>query len=294
MTNLFHQIKNSFENYFFSTLSVISPVLETRVEYFLKFKKIFLKGKPRTFNEKILWLKLFEYNNNPLITQCADKYLVRQYIEDKGCKHLLNELYYVWDTPNEIQWSILPEQFVLKCNHGCGYNLICQSKELLDESLARQCLDKWYKSDFWKYHAELQYREIPKKIICEKFLFSPGGLIDYKIYCFNGKARYILVCTKQVDEQRKFYFFNQDWEFCPITRDGRSAKKGFMLSKPVLFEDMINYSEILAQPFKFVRVDFYDVDGKIIFGELTFTPSAGLDTGRLEETDIFFGELLNI
>lgn len=277
-----------------SAMSVISPTLATKIKFYYNFHRALDLNNPQTLDEKIQWLKLNTYRDNKLVMQCADKYQVRAYVEECGCGEILNELLFAWDKPEEIVWDELPQSFVIKCNHGCGYNLLCFDKSALDIQDAKRCLDEWYSEDYWKISAEIQYREIPKKLICEKYIGDGSTLYDYKIYCFNGVAKYVMVCIGREHGTPKFYFFDRDWNFCPITKDGLEAEDGFSIEKPGNFDEMIRYADILCAPFPFVRVDLYDVEGKIYFGELTFTPASGFDTNRLPETDKMFGELLDI
>lgn len=263
--------------------------------YFHRFHRPLHIINPKTLNEKIMWLKLNKYCKNPLVTQCADKYLVRDYVKSVGCGDILNDLLFVWNDPEEIDWSKLPERFILKCNHGCGYNLICTEKAMLNESKSKIQLKKWKKTDYWRLYSELQYRGITKKIICEKFLGQDNCVpADYKVYCFNGRPLYILVCINRNYGKPKFYFFDKDWKFCPITHDGMNVSRNFSLPRPIWLEKMLEYSERLSRPFPFVRVDFLSTREQLTFGELTFTPSAALDTDRLPEIDMMFGDLLEI
>ena len=249
---------------------------------------------PSGLNEKIMWLKLNTYRNNPLVTQCSDKYAVRQYVRDMGCGEILNELHGVWNRSGEIDWEQLPEQFVLKCNHGSGYNRICRSKKELDIPACRRQLDKWMRRDFWRFSAEVQYKGIPKRIICEKMLDSPEGLTDYKFYCFHGEPYCVLVCYERERGWPHFNFFDEDWNFLPISWEGKLESPDFTLPKPPQLKEMFDYARKLSAPFPFVRVDLYDVDGRVVFGELTFTPAAALDTARPADTDRMFGAMLNI
>ena len=275
-------------------LSYISPTLASKYWYYQCFDRKLDLNNPVTLNEKLMWLKLNTYRNNPLVTQCADKYRVREYVKQAGCPELLNELYGVWDSVDEIPWDTLPDAFVMKCNHGCGYNILCPDKKNLDISDAEEKLDRWMHEAFWRRLSEVQYQHIPKKIICEEFLGSGEDLYDYKIYCFHGKAEYLLVCAGREKGKPKFYFFDRNWNLAPITRDGKNAPADFTIEKPARLEQMLQYAQQLAAPFPFVRVDLYYVKEKIYFGELTFVPSAALDDSRLPETDILFGEMLDL
>lgn len=275
-------------------LTSISPKIASHYWYLGRFKRPLKLRNPVTLNEKLIWLKLNTYKADPLVCQCADKYRVRDYVKDVGCGELLNDIYGAWDRVEDIPWEELPSSFVLKCNHGCGFNILCPDKSELDVANAKNLLRRWMKEDFWRKYGEMQYRNIPKKIICEAFLGTGTSLVDYKIYCFHGKASYILACIERSAGRPKFYFFDHNWRLCPITKDGRKAKEDLGVERPPHLEQMLAYAEKLSAPFPFVRVDFYDVNGRIVFGELTFTPSAGLDTERLPETDVLFGGMLRL
>lgn len=263
-------------------------------------KKLDLSN-PSGLNAKIMWLKFNTYRDNPLISKCSDKYAVREYVTDCGCPEILNELYGVWERAEDIDWEKLPNAFVLKCNHGCGYNWLCPDKRTADRQDALTRLKQWMSEDYWLEFAELQYRDIPKRIICEKYLGE--SLTDYKFYCFNGKPLYVLVCIGRTDgqpshvpglENPKFYFFDRSWNMQPLTNDSLHCSEGMSIPRPENLDQMWEYAEKLCGPFPFVRTDLYDTKGKIVFGELTFTPAAALDNGRLPETDRLFGELLRL
>ncbi len=273
----------------------LSPTLCTRYLYWRQFHRRLCLDQPTTLNEKILWLKLHTYRDNALVTQCADKYGVREYVAQAGCGELLNECYGVWESPEQVDWDALPERFAIKCNHGCGYNLLCSDKAAWDIHAAREQLRCWLDEEYWLHYAELQYRNIPHRILAERYLGDgTQAPTDYKIYCFHGEPLYILVCLEREKGKPKFYFFDYAWNFCPITRDGQAAPAGFTLPRPDRLEDMLEHAQRLAAPFPFVRVDMYDINNQLVFGELTFTPSGGLDTARLPETDRMFGELLRL
>ena len=139
---------------------------------------------PSTLNEKSLYLLLKNYRYNPLTTICADKYLVRKYVEDCGCKEILNELYGVYDSQDEIDRDSTPEKYVLKCNHGCAYNIINNGSTTINRDESVIIMRKWMKDNYWKSTSEVHYRDIPKRIVCEKFLETPTNTLpeDYKIY----------------------------------------------------------------------------------------------------------------
>lgn len=292
---VYHNVKPKTALCFYYILSPLSPNLTSKILYWRKFKRPLNLKAPRTLNEKIMWLKLNTYSRDPLVAQCADKWRVREYVEAAGWGKSLNQVYGVWDSASQIPWDMLPNSFVLKCNHGCGYNIICPQKDALDTKSATQRINTWMNTDFWRYYAELQYRSIPKRILCEKYLGGENGLPrDYKVYCFHGRPLYILACEGRGLQRTRFYFFDSDWNLCPITRDGLAAPASFFMKKPTCLNEMLACAACLSKPFPFVRADFYEVEGRLVFGELTFTPSGALDTGRLPETDIMFGHLLKL
>ena len=289
------------KNFIKNSLCRVSPELFSKIQFrhFLG-KKLNLKD-PVGLNAKIMWLKFNTYRNNPLVTKCSDKYAVREYIAECGYSEILNDLYGVWERVDDIEWEKLPSAFVLKCNHGCGYNFLCPDKTAVNKNDIFSTLRKWMQEDFWLRFAELQYRDIPKRIICEKYLGE--SLIDYKFYCFNGKPMYVLTCVgrdggkpshESESEDPKFYFFDRAWKMCPLTHDALKYSSDIKIPCPTNMNLMWDIAEKLCQPFPFVRVDLYDASGQVVFGELTFTPSAGLDDRRLPETDRLFGELLKL
>lgn len=279
-------------------LSLISAKLHAHILFLLIFKRrLYLsKDKVKTLNEKIQWLKFNEYDKS-IYTQCADKYLVRQYVTDQDCSEILNPLLGVYDSFEEIDFAKLPEKFALKCNHGAGFNIIVDDKRKIDLKEIKNKLDKWMSTDFSLYSAEPHYKKIPRKIICENFLVNELGEFpdDYKFYCFDGIPKYVMLCQGRKNNSTKFYYFDMDWNLVPLSEDSIDAiDKGTKVEKPLGFEEMKGYAYKLAKDFKFVRTDFYLVQDKVVFGELTFTPSAGLDSERLIETDLKLGNLLKL
>lgn len=276
-------------------LAPVAPVACSKYLFKQAFGRSLDLAHPTTLDEKIMWLKLNRYRNDPLVALCADKWRVREYVEQRGLGAILNELYGAWDDPRNIPWEDLPDSFVLKCNHASGFNILCQDKSMLDVNDATATLQGWMNKDYWRFLAEVQYRTIEKRVIAERYLGDGTPLTDYKLYCFNGEPLYILACVGRGEEKKPaFYFFDPSWNYCGLTRDSFSAPEGFTLPRPENLDAMLSCARTLSEPFPFVRADFYDVDGKLYFGELTFTPAAALDTARLPETDRHFGELLRL
>lgn len=293
--------KDMFEKpseWFKSLLTLLSPELNTRIVYRAKFgRRIDLKN-PRTLDEKIQWLKLNTYLDDPLVKQCADKYAVRSYVEACGCGEILNELYGVYEQVEQIPWAELPERFVLKWNFGCGQNLICFDKSKLDIAEAKRKMKRWYglHSTFYLPYSEMQYKGIPPKILCEKLIETDDGdlPVDYKLYCFNGKADCVLVCTDRGSGHAAYYFFDRNWNLKRYNKRGKEAPADFTLPRPEQLDRLFYFADRLSRPFPFVRADFYLERGKVTFGELTFTPCGGFDVNRLPETQLLFGGMVRL
>ncbi len=282
------------ERAFYASLSYLSPKLNTELLFLKKFGRLPDLKTPRTLNEKLLKLKLERYGTDPLVRQCADKYRVRDFVEQRGCGGSLNPLIAVYDRVEQIDWDALPRQFAMKWNFGCGYNLICTDKSALDIAAAEKKLKRWGKEPFWAYYSELQYRNVEKKIIVEEYIGMDNGILpeDYKFYCFNGRAYCVMLCEGREEGWPRFYFFDRDFQLMRINRDSKAAPEGFSLPRPEGLEEAFHTADLLSAGFPFVRVDLYLVEGKVRFGEMTFTPAAALDNKRLPETDLMFGDML--
>lgn len=292
-------VKQLLGRQFRMLLTDISPKLNTKYVYRRTFGKPIDLQNPTTLDEKIQWLKLNTYYNNQLVTDCADKYKVREYVEKCGCGEILNQLYGVYDNPEEINWDELPDKFVIKWNFGCGQNFICKDKSQYDWQNVKRMLKKWKKAHgtFYRERSEMQYKNISPKLICEKLIETESGELpnDYKLYCFNGIPDCALICTNRLSAgHANYYFFDKNWNLLRYNKMGLEAPKNFTLPKPINFEKLFDYATMLSKPFSFVRADFYLENGIITFGELTFTPAGGFDRGRLPQTQKLFGDMLNL
>ena len=288
-------IKTSLAHWFRCGLTLISPKLNTEVIYKTKFHKKLDLEHPVTLNEKILWLKFNTYWENPLIKQCADKYRVREYIQEKGYSNLLVGLIGAYDNVDDIDWASLPPSFALKLNVGCGSNIIVRDKSKLDIEATKKTLQKWLKPTLWYLgYSEMQYKGVKPYIIIEEYLGSEDGNLpdDYKFYCMNGKSKYVMVCEDRViGKKAKYFYFDKGWNMMPYTQDALDDPER-IIPKPDKIDEAFHVAELLSRDFPFVRVDLYIVKGKVYFGELTFTPSAGMDNGRLPLTDKLLGDQL--
>lgn len=274
-------------------ISGISPVLATRLIYFYHCKKILHLKNPKSFNEKINYIKLYINKQNELITQCADKIEVRKYVASKQLEDILINVIGIYDNIDEIDWKTLPSKFVIKCNHGSGFNIICHDKEKYNENEIKSQLKKWLLIDYGRYTSEIHYCKIKPRIIIEEDIAGiEGNLLDYKIFCFEGKAKYIEVVTGREKEEVFYEYYDLNWNKCNFTKNKYLSKN--ILSKPNNLGEMIKIAEKLSSEFKFVRVDLYNVNNKIYFGELTFTPSGGCCTKFTDEGEIILGDCIKL
>lgn len=260
------------------------------IVYYKHFKKFPDFKSPKTFSEKMQWIKL--YGNLSEYSKYVDKYEVRNYIKETiGDRYLIN-LLNIYESTDEINYEELPNRFVLKGTHGCGYNIIIKDKSLINKEEIKNKFAKWLKEDYSVLSKEIQYKSIKPRIVCEEYIEDKEGeLIDYKIYCFSGKAEFIQVISNRKSNMCQD-FYDLNWNKLDLRADETPSKVN--IKKPEKLEEMIRISEKLSNEFPFVRVDLYYVDNKIYFGELTFTPKGGMVKFKSEEYDIKFGSLINI
>ncbi len=254
----------------------ISPYFNTQFRFLRITGHIGNLKTPVTFSEKLSWLKLYRYAEDPLVMQCADKWKVRDYVTQCGLGHMLVPLHGIFEKPEEIPWGDLPDKFVLKWNFGCGFNVLCEDKDNLDIPTTMRQLRKWGRTPYWMDYAELQYRIPEKRILCEEFLETPAGeeLLDFKFYCFHGKPLAILVIARPAGREKAAVFMSPQWEF--VSDISARYRESFLPERPESLGEMLMAAEKLSSPFPFVRVDFYEQKGKPFFGELTFTPATGI------------------
>lgn len=227
--------------------------------------------KIETFNERIIYRILNERKS--IYTKLADKYLVREYVKEKIGEKYLIELLGVYDNVKEINYEVLPNQFVLKCNHNSGTVIICENKEELDKNMVNEKLGEILKQNFYYVTREWHYKNIIPKIICEEKL---EDITDYKFHCFNGIPRFVEVVFNRFKNIRQ-NVYDMNWKKVNFQM-GEDKNLEYDVEKPKEFEEMKKIAHILSLEFDYCRIDLYDNIGKIKFGEMTFTPAAGLDT----------------
>ena len=269
-------------------------------EEYLKRKYKAIMGKeldllhPQTFNEKLQWLKL--YDRKPEYTMMVDKYRVREYIAEKIGEEYLIPLLGVWDDPDEIDFDALPNQFVLKCNHNSGLGMcICKDKSKLDIKKVKRELRKGMAQDYYLTGREWPYKNVPRKIICEKYMTDEfaDSLTDYKFYCFEGKVKSVgIYQNRNTGKATTVDYFNRDFEWQDFNW-GYPHAETFPI-KPQKFENMVELAEALSKGFKELRVDLYLCGDKIYFGELTFFDGSGFENFYPESVDQKWGEWIKL
>lgn len=254
-------------------------------------KKLDLEN-PRTFNEKLQWLKL--HDRRPEYTKMVDKYEVRQYIKEKiGEEYLIPLVGGPWDKFEDIDFSKLPEQFVLKCTHDSGSVAICKDKKNFDIPLVRNRFNRALKGNFFYGGREWPYKNVKPRIIAERYISDTKGeeIVDYKLHCFNGEVKLILVCADRTSEEKKVFYGSQ-WNKLPVKRPNMSSD--VEISRPRMLKHMIRIAQIFSAQIPFLRVDLYETSGKLYFGELTFFPAGGFEAFEPEEWDAIMGEWLRL
>lgn len=263
-------------------------VFKHRVGYPLNLKN------PRTFNEKIQWLKL--NNRNSEYTKMVDKIDAKKYVESLiGGEYIIPTIG-TWNTVDEIDWDALPNQFVIKCSHDSGGILVCKDKSDLNIEEAKKKLTDGWVSNYYKYYKEYPYRNVKPRLIAEEYMEDESGyeLKDYKIFCFDGEPQFLFVATdrQKKGEEVKFDFFDLNWNHIPVRNGHENAKNPIL--KPNNFEQMLDIARKLSVGKTHVRVDLYNCNGKIYFGELTFFHFSGLTPFVPQEWDYKFGEYFNL
>ncbi|NLM49596.1 MAG: carbonic anhydrase [Clostridiaceae bacterium] len=271
--------------------------LMLRMQYRIKFGRRLDLKNPKRFTEKIQYYKLYYRNANMPV--CSDKYLVREYVKNKGFAEILNEVYGVYDDADKIDFNLLPNSFVIKNTLGGGGNdiIICKDKNSFDIESAKTQMRSWLNKKGKNPGREWVYDVGKPKILIEKYLEDkthPGGLIDYKFFCFNGQVHYLyVIANRKLGEHAEFGIYDKDFNRLKYERAGEKPLS-FDIEKPQNYDEMVRIAEILSNEFPHVRVDLYNIDGKIIFGELTFFGASGYMKFEPDEFDFILGEKFNI
>ena len=272
-------------------LSFLPDEFTVKYQYLIKCGRRLNLKNPKRYSEKIQWYKL-NYRV-PLLNVCADKFAVRDYVESKGLGHILNPLYAIYDNVDEIDFSALPKSYAMKCNNGGGRNYFVSDSSAEDIEKLKKLANSWTAKKTVSIAAEWCYEDIPNKVMFERLLprDERNDLPDYKFFCFDGEPFCLYTMIDYTDNHAngKLGFYDMEFnqlpyrrmDFAPITQK---------LPKPKNFEKMVEYARILSKDFPHVRVDFYNIDGEIIFGELTFQNGSGYINFEPDEFDFIMGE----
>lgn len=298
---------NKIINYIKNPKSILIYLMNKNFFFFLP-DKMYLKWKfklimgykldldnPQTFNEKLQWLKL--YDRNPEYTKMVDKYEVREYIKEKLGGEYLIPLLGVYDNFDDIDFSNLPNQFVIKCNHDSGGLVISKDKGNLNIEETRKKINRSLKKNYYYAGREWPYKNVKPRIIIEEYMEDKidKELIDYKLYAFNGKVDYVMACFDRFNGGPKFIYFDKNWNIKKsFSNDGMKYGDSIKLRKPKNLDKMFEFASLLSKNIPFVRVDFYEVNGKLYFGELTFFPSSGFDDTRTNDVKEYLNNELGV
>jgi len=276
------------------------PITLARIRYFARFRKPLHLSNPKTLNEKILYLCL--KTDTSLWTTCADKYAVRGFVEDKGLKDILIPLIGLWDKATDIEIEKLPNEFVLKATHGSGDILVVTDKNKVDWQSTINMFTKDLAHKYGALESGHHYMRIEPRMIAEELIKNDEetakvsfSLIDYKLWCFNGKCHYIWACANRDEHATEVMTYDCEWNAHPeYSVFNAGYKQGELLPKPKNLDCMIEIAEKLAEDFPCVRVDLYNVNGKIYFGELTFTSYGGLMDFYTDEFQRIAGDMIDL
>lgn len=281
-TNLSSKVKNIICR----CAAIVPTPLFLKLSYRIKTGRSLDLKNPKTYSEKLNWLKV--YDHNPLYTKLVDKYEVREFVRDRlGEAHLI-PLLGVWDRFEDIDFSTLPQRFVLKCTHDFGSVVLVDDKDTFDLEAARKTINDELKYNFYYRGREWAYKNVKPRIIAEQYM-SDGNkrLIDYKFFCFGGKVEYAFIATGRGNDLR-FDFFTRDFVHLDVTNGVPNAD--IVPEKPKLYEQMLEAAEKLAAGIPNVRVDLYEIDGLIYFSEMTFYHNGGMVAFDPYEADVRIGE----
>ena len=273
--------------------SFIPDVIYLKAYYHYIFGSKLDLERPSTFNEKLQWLKL--YYRKPVLTEMVDKIAAKEYVKRVlGTDENLIKTIDCYNNVDEIDWNALPNQFVIKCTHDSGGMIVCKDKSSLDINKAKLMLSEGLKRDFFNVTREWPYKDVPRRLICEEYMVDESGyeLKDYKFFCFNGEPKALFIATDRgnPNEETKFDFFDMDFNHLPIKNGHENATKPVV--KPQSFKEMVQIARKLSAGFPHVRVDLYDINGHVYFGELTFFHWSGFVPFEPSEWDKVFGEWL--
>lgn len=286
LINKYHELASRISERRFSDIQVINKWYKAHLGRLPDIEN------PKRFSEKQQWYKL--YDRKPLMAQCADKYDVREYIESCNYGYLLNDIYGIYDDVKSIPIDKLPKQFVLKATHGSGFNLIVRDKDEINWRMWKKIMKSWLRQDIYWSGREWVYKDLKHRIVAEKYLEDETGeLRDYKFFCFNGTPRFMQLEIGRYAEKQTRNFYDMDWNLMPFGKE-LPRNPDVHIERPYAFDEMKKIAADLCKPFTFVRVDLYQVNGRVYFGELTFFPAGGAPDFVPDKYDEIVGDMWDL
>ena len=289
-----NKLKRAIALPFRNIVKFISPTLYVKMQYkYITHHKLNLKN-PVRYTEKLQYLRLFTYPKDPLVSKCASRDGAREYLKELGLENILIPVFGIYDSFDEIDFDKLPKAFVLKCTHACAFNKIVLDKTTLDINATRKQFNKWLRTNYGKKTVELHYSPIKPRIIIEKYIGELEALpVEYKIHVFNGIAKSMYIVTGRGKDIRYNNYYI-DWKPFDGSQFNGWKKTDYELEKPSNWDEMVKIAEKIVGNFPFVRVDLYNINGRIYFSEMTFTPAKGTLILDDDKCDFEIGEWLKI
>lgn len=299
--NIMNKIKKYFDNpwrlYSFLTARGLTKWIPDKIHLKLRFRselgQCLNLDNPKTFNEKIQWLKI--YDRKSLYVQLVDKYAVKEWVKNIIGPKYVTKNYAKWDFVDDVDISNLPEKFVLKTNHDCGGIVICDNRDKFDLDIAKKKLSRHLKRNYFWINREWPYKQVKPCVFAEEYLEPNkiGDLPDYKLFCFpNGRIITLLMTNRFTGEAQTETFFDEEWQPLQLTESSYSICPDYPI--PSHFEEMKKISRVLSEGFPFLRVDFYESGGRLVFGEMTLYPAAGYEHFSPSEWDLKFGSWIDL
>lgn len=287
------KLKRALALPFRNIIKKVAPVTFVKMQYqYITHHKLNLKN-PKRYTEKLQYLRIYTYPKSMLVSTCASRVGVREYLNNLGLGNYLIPIYGIFDSFEQIDFTLLPDQFVMKCSHACAFNYICKDKAKIDLNILKEKFERWLKIDYGKKTLEKHYSRIKPQIIIEQYIGDLELPVEYKIHCFNGVAKSLYVVTGRGRDIRYNNYYI-DWTPFDGSQFNGWKKTDFPLIMPENFARMVAIAEKLSKPFPFVRVDLYNINQTIYFGEMTFTPAKGTLILDDDRADFEMGSWLDI
>ncbi len=273
---------------------IIPDKMYLKIKFRLKMGKRLDLKNPKTFNEKLQWLKL--YDRKPEYSVMVDKCDAKTYVADIIGEEYIIPTLGVWDSIDEIDFEALPEKFVIKCTNDSGGLVICTDKSKLDIEKTKKILRHSFKTNYFWHGREWPYKNLKPRVIAEKYMTDStvGELRDYKFFCFDGKVDCVMICSGRAKGTPRFFFFDEEWKLHKYNLSSLDLPDDYQIEKPDNIDEMFKFAKILSKGLPYARIDMYSIEGKTYFGEITFFPASGLDEKLLPFVDEHWGNMIKL